>query len=117
MTLRNVLFDPNIFPSPNTFNPDRWLEAEERGMRLDQYLVTFSKGSRACLGINLAHSEMYLGIAALVSRFDMELYDFQRERDLDTVRDCFIGLPTKESKGVRVKVSAREYNTEPVKGH
>lgn len=108
MTLRNILFDPEIFPSPNTFNPDRWLKAEKEGIRLDRYLVTFAKGSRACLGMNIAYSEMYLGIAALVSRFDMEPYDFDRKRDLDIVRDCFIGLPRKESKGVRVKVKVRQ---------
>lgn len=107
MTLRDVLFDPEIFPSPHSFNPDRWLEAEKQGVRLDRYLVTFSKGSRACLGMNIAYSEMYLGIAALVSRFDMELYEFDSKRDLDIVRDCFIGLPSKESKGVRVKVMNR----------
>ena len=108
MTLRSVLFDPEIFPSPYTFNPDRWLQAEKQGTRLDRYLVTFSKGGRACLGINLAYSEMYLGVAALVSRFNIELYDFDQQRDLDIVRDCFIGLPSKESKGVRVKVRVRD---------
>jgi cytochrome P450 len=107
MTLRNILFDPEIFPSPNNFQPDRWLEAEKLGVRLDRYLVTFAKGSRQCLGMNVAYSEMYLGIAALVSRFDMELHDFDPKRDLDIVRDCFIGLPSKESKGVRVNVSVR----------
>ena len=108
MTLRNVLFDSKIFPSPHSFNPDRWLEADKQGVRLDRYLVTFARGARQCLGMNVAYSEMYLGIAALVSRFDMELFDFDQKRDLDIVRDCFIGLPSKESKGVRVKVSIRE---------
>jgi len=50
---------------------------------------------------------MYLGIAALVARFDMELYDFDYKRDLEIVRDCFIGLPSKEARGVRVKVALR----------
>ena len=108
MTLRNILFDPEIFPSPNNFNPDRWIEAEKEGVRLDRYLVTFAKGSRQCLGMNVAYSEMYLGIAALVSRFNMELHDFDQKRDLDIVRDCFIGLPNKESKGLRVNVRVRE---------
>ncbi len=43
--------DPSIFPNPRNFNPDRWLEAEKRGERLDKYLVPFSKGSRQCVGI------------------------------------------------------------------
>ena len=107
MTLRDVLFDPEIFPHPNAFKPDRWLDAAAQGERLDRYLVTFSKGTRSCLGINIAYSELYLGVAALVSRFDMKLYDFDRRRDLDIVRDTFMGLPSKESKGVRVKISLR----------
>lgn len=108
MSLPNVLFDPEIFPEPHKFIPDRWLEATAKGERLDRYLVAFSKGTRSCLGINVAYSEMYLGVAALVSRFDMELYDFDRKRDLEIVRDTFVGLPSKESRGVRVKVRDRK---------
>lgn len=110
MTFQNILFDPLIFPEPQRFNPNRWLEANANGKRLDRYLVTFSKGSRACLGINIAYSEMYLGVAALVSGFDMELYDFDQKRDLDIVRDTFVGLPSKESRGVRVKLRSRKEN-------
>jgi cytochrome P450 len=39
--------DPEIFPEPETFNPDRWMQGE----RLDRYLTSFSKGSRGCVGI------------------------------------------------------------------
>lgn len=107
MSLKDVLFDATIFPDPHDFDPDRWLRAAEQGERLDRYLVTFMKGSRGCVGINLAYSEMYLAIAAIVHGFDVELYDFDAKRDLDTVRDCFIGLPSKESKGVRVRLRPR----------
>lgn len=105
MSIRNVLYDPIIFHSPEHFMPERWLEATEKGERLDKYLVTFSKGGRQCLGMNLAYTELYNGIALLVSNFDMELFDFVPQRDLDIVRDCFVGLPSKESKGVRVKLT------------
>jgi len=50
---------------------------------------------------------MYLGIAALIHHFDFELNDFDYRRDLETVRDCFVGLPSKESRGVKVKVRPR----------
>lgn len=106
MTLKNVLYDPAIFHDPEQFLPQRWLEAAEKGERLDRYLVTFSKGTRQCLGMNLAYAELYNGVALLVSNFDMELYDFVPERDLDIVRDCFVGLPSRESRGVRVKLTA-----------
>ncbi|GLI81039.1 hypothetical protein PoHVEF18_009408 [Penicillium ochrochloron] len=46
-----VLMDPNIFPDPHAFDPERWTRAAAKGERLDRYLVNFSKGSRICLGM------------------------------------------------------------------
>lgn len=37
--------------------------------------MAFSKGGSACLGIELARAELDLVIAALVKRFDMELFE------------------------------------------
>lgn len=105
MTLNNVLYDPKIFPNPETFDPDRWIQAAETGQRLDRFLVSFSKGARSCIGMNIAYTEIYFTLAALVTRFDMELFDFDHKRDLLIERDTFVGLPSRESKGVRVKIS------------
>lgn len=106
MTLQSVLFDPEVFDSPKEFRPGRWLEAAKKGERLERFLVPFSKGSRMCIGTNIAYAELYLAIAALVSRFHFEFEDFDMARDLETVRDCFVGMPMRESKGVRVKVKS-----------
>lgn len=38
----------DIFPSPEEFRPERWLDGDPK---LEQYLVSFSRGSRACIGI------------------------------------------------------------------
>ncbi|PQE29408.1 Cytochrome P450 protein [Rutstroemia sp. NJR-2017a WRK4] len=66
---------PEIFPSPETFRPERWL-AEGEGAQssaLDKWLVSFSRGPRMCLGQNLAWCELYMVFAALFRRFDMQL--------------------------------------------
>jgi cytochrome P450 len=47
-----IHYDPSVFPSPNEFNPSRWIEARDRGERLEKYLVPFSRGSRNCIGIS-----------------------------------------------------------------
>ena len=107
MNFQDVCSDEKIFPDPYSFDPGRWLRAAEQGERLDRYLVSFSKGSRACVGMELALCEMYIGLATLVCNFDLELVDFDCERDLATVRDGFVGLPSKESQGVQVKVQIR----------
>lgn len=51
---------------------------------------------------SLAYAELYTAIATLFRRLDFELLDVVRERDIDPMRDCFIGEPSLESPGVHV---------------
>uniref|UniRef100_A0A0W0G9G3 Cytochrome P450 n=1 Tax=Moniliophthora roreri TaxID=221103 RepID=A0A0W0G9G3_MONRR len=44
-----VHMNPDVFPEPESFCPERWLEDKDR--TLDRYLVSFGKGPRSCLGI------------------------------------------------------------------
>ena len=44
-------FDPNIFPEPETFRPERWLVSEEASKELEKNMMPFSRGSRMCTGI------------------------------------------------------------------
>lgn len=46
-----IHMNPDIFPNPETFDPQRWITAAERGEHLTRYLTNFAKGSRNCLGI------------------------------------------------------------------
>lgn len=110
-----------IFPNSHEFLPERWLdEAGQRRKDLDRYLMSFSKGSRQCLGIklgdhskkyesctnmcsSLAYCELYLGLAAIVLRVIpyMELY----ETTLDDVaydHDMFVPMAKPGTQGVRV---------------
>ena len=41
----------DVFPDPFRFNPDRWVEAAKRKFPLNNYLASFTKGSRQCLGM------------------------------------------------------------------
>ena len=59
-----------------------------------------------CIGLNLAMAELYLMLGAVFNRFELELYDTNKERDIDSTRDYFIGEPSKHSQGVRVKVKS-----------
>lgn len=44
-------------------------------------------------------------LGKLVRRFECQLYDVVRERDIDVHRDCFLGEPRRDSKGVRLLVT------------
>jgi cytochrome P450 len=100
-----VHINPELFPSPDEFLPERWLEPGAD--RLKKYLVNFTKGSRMCLGKDLARTEIAYALALVVRRWagesgkGMELYDTTRA-DADIEHDFFNPFPRFESKGVRV---------------
>ena len=53
MTIIDVHDDPEIFPSPDQFKPERWIGTPKTkdGSSLERYFVGFGKGTRSCLGI------------------------------------------------------------------
>ncbi|KAK7699939.1 hypothetical protein SLS57_012277 [Botryosphaeria dothidea] len=92
-----------LFPNPKKFQPERWLEPGAQ--RLEKYLVNFGKGSRGCLGMNLAKAEIPLVLAAVFGgRFDLQLYETDRS-DADVKHDFFNPRAKMDSKGVRVVIS------------
>lgn len=104
MTPYMIHMNPDIFPAPQEFRPERWLQggAESTGS-LKRYFLPFGKGSRICLGMNLAYAELYLTLAAVFRRFELRLFETTRA-DVDMAHD-FIGASARlDSKGVRVVV-------------
>ncbi|KAF3007441.1 hypothetical protein E8E13_003758 [Curvularia kusanoi] len=101
-----VHLDPGLFPAPDEFRPERWLQpaGEER---LRRYLVNFGKGSRACMGRELARVEIVYTLALLARRWTgeksggMRLWETGR-RDADVGVDFFNPYSEWGSKGVRV---------------
>ena len=94
----------SVFPDPFNFDPERWLG--ETGRERKRFQMAFTKGSRKCLGIELANAELCLVIAALVRSFDMTLYETD-ERDVSFEHDCQIAIPKMGSEGVRAMVKFR----------
>ena len=50
MTSTLIHQNPDIYPQPLEFIPERWLDPI-KGQRMEKYLVPFSRGSRQCAGI------------------------------------------------------------------
>ncbi|BAE64654.1 cytochrome P450 [Aspergillus flavus] len=109
MTAALVHLNPELFPDPHEFRPERWLDQDGQLHRgLDKYILSFSRGSRQCIGINLAYSELYMGIGILIRRLGDRMQLFETDRtDVDMVEDCFVPVPRRESNGVRVRLSAQ----------
>lgn len=104
-----IHLSPKIFENPLEFRPERFLENPQ----LKRYLMTFSQGSRQCLGMQLATTEIYLMLSEIWRRFGSrddhgedgwwELYETDRS-DTDMVADRFVPYPRPDSKGIRAKV-------------
>ncbi|KAL6714571.1 hypothetical protein ACLMJK_007996 [Lecanora helva] len=105
MTSMLIHEDEKIFPDPHAFKPERWLSDTDRPYLL-RYMTPFSRGTRACLGINLAWAELYLILAHVFRRFTFDIGDVVRERDIDCTRDMLVGMPVAESKGMIVKIQS-----------
>lgn len=106
MSSFHMHMDPVNFPDPESFKPDRWLSQNgDKQSRLDRYLVPFGKGTRICLGINLAWAEMYLVLAALCApgRFNFSLFETDIS-DVKIMHDYGVAFPRLDTKGVRVNV-------------
>ncbi|KAF7937086.1 hypothetical protein BELL_0704g00020 [Botrytis elliptica] len=104
-----IHLNPKIFQDPLVFNPDRFIEDPS----LRRNLMSFSHGSRQCLGMQLAYAELYLMLASLWRKFGckedkgdegwLELYQTDKT-DVEMAADRFVPYPKKGSKGIRIVV-------------
>ncbi|KAI0750628.1 cytochrome P450 [Daedaleopsis nitida] len=97
--------DHEVFPSPETFLPERWLVApdvegeDERLVRMSQYLMPFGVGSRMCGGQNLAQIVLRVAIAAIASNFEISVNRSETNERTMQIKDAFVIHPaTKECK-------------------
>ncbi|CAG8984003.1 hypothetical protein HYALB_00009012 [Hymenoscyphus albidus] len=107
MDAYHMHMNEKIFPGPTEFRPDRWLGNPKGpgGLRpLSAYMVAFSRGARNCLGLNLAWMELYVGLATIFRRHDLQLFETSRE-DVDFIVDLAKPMPKWGSKGVRILVN------------
>lgn len=93
--------DPNCFIDPMAFRLERWFidESAQGSNRFknngfvdpEKYFTSFSRGSRNCIGINLAYAELYIAVAYLLRNFDFELFEMKPE-DMEW-HDSFVAVP------------------------
>ncbi|EON70037.1 hypothetical protein W97_09305 [Coniosporium apollinis CBS 100218] len=101
-----VVKNPDVFHDPEAFIPERWLEPDAK--ELERHLVVFSKGTRSCIGINLAYAELYSVMATMFRRFpNLELFETTDE-DMEGVHDYFAPMVRSGDKGLKVKVGRSE---------
>jgi len=82
------------FPDPFSFKPERFLGPD--ASKAYKNFAPFGRGSRACVGLNLAYSEMYLTVAALIAGVKMELVETtERDATIVSTRSHSLGCEDK----------------------
>ncbi|KAJ9609338.1 hypothetical protein H2200_005665 [Cladophialophora chaetospira] len=101
LTIVDHNHNEEIFPESYKFKPERWLRDSHLDKNMDRWWFPFGKGSRSCLGVNLATAEIHLCLATLFRRYDFELFGTDVS-DVTVVHDFFLPSARLDSKGVRV---------------
>lgn len=72
MTIYGAHRLPEIFPEPEEYQPQRWLDPEAR-RRMEPYFIPFAAGARGCIGRNITYLEQVVVLATLVHRYEFAL--------------------------------------------
>jgi cytochrome P450 len=87
--------NPAVFPSPETFLPERWLETGDNKEQLEamnRHMMPFGTGSRVCGGQNLAQMALRIAVAAISRNFDLFSPLETTEKSME-MRDSFVCYP------------------------
>jgi len=98
-TLHN---NPNVWPDPSRFDPDRFLPEAVAARSANAY-IPFGRGPHACIGVHFSLQELLVMTAVLARRFRVVLDD----PHFDT-SDVRAGLSMFPRGGVQVRIAPRE---------
>ncbi|KAJ6786773.1 hypothetical protein PWT90_10764 [Aphanocladium album] len=94
--------DEEIFPNPAMFDPRHWMGDSALVRERERSLVAFGRGTRNCLGQNLALCELYCSIAGVFYRFDdLKLADGIKREDMEVV-ELLLGYHRRNAKKFRI---------------
>ena len=65
------MHDPEMFPSPDTFRPERFLDTNQPRMRGVDFDLPFGFGRRVCVGMHLAHNSLFICAARILWAFSI----------------------------------------------
>ncbi|TBU46186.1 cytochrome P450 [Dichomitus squalens] len=67
--LAGIMHDPVMFPSPDDFRPERFLETTDP--RLQDFDLPFGFGRRICVGMHLAKNSLFITMSRILWAFDI----------------------------------------------
>ncbi|XXG96814.1 Mitochondrial succinate-fumarate transporter [Hypoxylon texense] len=78
-----------LFPNPDEYIPERWIIDGQPNYALEKFLISFGKGTRSCLGTQLAYCELFIMAAVMAFRilpraqlYETTVEDIRYDHDL-----------------------------------
>ncbi len=100
--LMAVQQNPEDFPNPSTFRPERFLDADGK-FQQHPNMVPFGVGKRRCLGETLARIELFLFFTGLLHRFKIDKLNPEQILEIDPVPGVVL-----TPKPYQIRMSLRE---------
>ncbi|XP_015272673.1 PREDICTED: cytochrome P450 2J2-like [Gekko japonicus] len=82
--LHSVLLDPKEWETPEEFNPKHFLDKDRNFVEREAFLP-FGAGARACLGEQLARTELFIFFTNLLRAFTFQLPEGVKELNADPI--------------------------------
>ena len=75
-----VQHDPSVFPDPETFIPERWIDnSPDQLKQMEASIFLFGGGSRMCVGKSIAFLEIYKLVPEILRRYTVTLANPEKE--------------------------------------
>ncbi|KAJ5980223.1 hypothetical protein N7481_007521 [Penicillium waksmanii] len=84
--------DPEVYPEPRVFRPERYIPSEGHDVALDPAEVSFGFGRRVCPGRQIADASLFLTIANTLAVFDVRKPLGEDGKEIDPPQDFTPGI-------------------------